>query len=97
LDKGSVSFPRKPTIKAEWMIATESPPQADLRPSGIVFNEQLWTMIFSEPHRAALSTMLGYHGVIWSLITIPYGCVHAVSEAIILVARCLCKTPRPLN
>jgi hypothetical protein len=37
----TASTHRKATIKAEWMIATESPPQADLRPLGIVLNEQL--------------------------------------------------------
>jgi hypothetical protein len=44
---GSGSFPLKARIKATWMIAIESPPQADLRPLGIVLNEQLYPMIFS--------------------------------------------------
>jgi hypothetical protein len=42
-----MDFPPEAVIKAEWMIATESPPQADLRPLGIVLNEQLYLMIFS--------------------------------------------------
>jgi len=41
LIEGSGSFPRKASIEAKWMIATGSPPQADLRPLGIVLNEQL--------------------------------------------------------
>ncbi len=43
--EGSGSFPDKATIKAERMISTEGPPQADLRPLGIVLNEQLFASI----------------------------------------------------
>jgi hypothetical protein len=64
------------------MIAAES--GCWLRPLGIVLNEQLMPMIFSEPHRPALSPMFGYH--ICSFITNPYGRVNAISVVIIYVA-----------
>ena len=68
------------------MIATESPPQADLRPLGIVLNEQLFTMFLILPHRPALSAIFWYHNVICSFITNPYGRVHAVLVVIIHAA-----------
>jgi len=45
--EGAGSFSRKPTTKAEWMIATIS--GCCLRPLGIVLNEQLLPMIFFNP------------------------------------------------
>jgi hypothetical protein len=66
------------------MIATES--GCCLRPLGIVLDEQRYPMIFSYPHRRALSPLSGYHIVICSSITNPFGRVHAISVVIIHVA-----------
>ena len=86
LNEGSGSLPHKAPITAKRVIATESPPQADLRPLGSVLNEQRQPMIFSKPYSPAVNTGIGYQIVNCSFITTPYGRVHTISVVIVRVA-----------
>jgi len=68
------------------MICSASPPQADLRPLGIVMDEPVTTTISIKHFSPAENTIAYFHFAFGSFITTPYGRVHAVALQIIPAA-----------